>query len=310
VSGRTWEDRAVAGLAAAVRRLPRRAALAAGRAIGRSWGDADRRHLAIAADHLRLAFPDWPESRVLRTASECYGHFGAGLVDILWLHGRRPQEVLGLVDVVGREHVDAAMAAGRGIVLASGHIGNWEVHGLVHGWLFGPIGVVARPIDDPALDARLVAFRSSGGNTVVYKQRALGQVLKMLRAGRGVALLLDQNVAADDGVFVDFFGRPAATTTVAAALAAKTGCAIVPSYPRLLPDGRYRLSYEPAIFWDPATPRDRGIFRITQQIAHRLEHWVRESPEQWLWMHRRWKTQPPEGVPAHPLFADPASDGT
>jgi Kdo2-lipid IVA lauroyltransferase/acyltransferase len=307
VSGCAGEGRAVAALAAVVRRLPRRAALAAGRAIGRFWGDADRRHLAIAADHLRLAFPDWPESSVLRTASDCYGHFGAGLVDILWLQGRPREEVLRLVDVVGREHVDAAMALGRGVVLASGHIGNWEVHGLVHGWVFGPIGVVARPIDDPALDARLVAFRSSGGNTVVYKQRALGQVLRMLRAGRSVALLLDQNVAADNGVFVDFFGRPAATTTVAAALAAKTGCAIVPSYPRLLPDGRYRLTYEPAISWDPTTSRDRGIFRITQRIAHRLEQWVRESPEQWLWMHRRWKTQPRPGEATPPLFAEAAS---
>jgi KDO2-lipid IV(A) lauroyltransferase len=307
VSGRLLAGGAVAALAAVVRRLPRRAALGVGRAIGRFWGDADRRHLDIAADHLRLAFPDWPESRVRRTASECYGHFGAGLVDILWLQGRPREEVMRLVDVVGREHVDAAMAAGRGVVLASGHIGNWEVHGLVHGWLFGAIGVVARPIDDPALDARLVAFRSSGGNSVVYKERALGQVLRMLRGGRGVALLLDQNVAAEDGVFVDFFGRPAATTTVAAALAAKTGCAIVPSYPRMTADGRYLLTYEPAIVWDPTTPRERGIFRITQQLAHRLEQWVREAPEQWLWMHRRWKTQPGPGEAKPPLFAEPSS---
>jgi KDO2-lipid IV(A) lauroyltransferase len=299
-------DRGVAALAACVRLLPRRAALAVGRGFGRFWGDADRRHLAIAADHLRHAFPDWPESRVLRTASECYGHFGAGLVDILWLHGRPREEVLRLVDVEGREHVESAMAAGRGAIMATCHIGNWEVHGLTHGWIFGPIGVVARPIDDPGLDARLIAFRASGGNTVIYKQRALVQVLKMLRAGKGVAILLDQNVDADDGIFVDFFGRPAATTTVAAALAAKTGCALVPCGSRLGADGRYRLFYEPPIFWDGDTGRDREIFRITQQLALRVEQWVRESPEQWLWMHRRWKTQPGTEEPAHLLFEEPA----
>jgi KDO2-lipid IV(A) lauroyltransferase len=275
-----------------VQALPRRAALALGRALGRFWGDLDRRHLAIAADHLRRAFPEWSESRVWRTASDCYAHFGAGLVDILWLEGRPREEVLALVDVVGRPHVEAAMAAGRGAILAACHIGNWEVHGLAHGWVFGPIGVVARPFENPAFDARLVAFRSSGGNTVIYKQRALGQVLKLLRAGHGVALLLDQNVAADDGIFVDFFGRPAATTTVAAALAAKTGCALVPSHTRLLPDGRYRLTYEPVLSWTRDADRDREIFRITQWLTHRVERWVRDAPEQWLWMHRRWKTQP------------------
>jgi KDO2-lipid IV(A) lauroyltransferase len=302
----TLVDSTVGALASVVRRLPRRGALAVGRALGRFWGDADRRHLRVAADHLRRAFPDWPESRVLRTASECYGHFGAGLVDILWLAGRPREEVLRLVDVEGREHVERAMAAGKGAIMAACHIGNWEVHGLAHGWLFGPIGVVARPIDDRGLDARLVAFRSSGGNTVIYKQRALVQVLKMLRAGQGVAILLDQNVAADDGIFVDFFGRPAATTTLAAALAAKTGCAIVPSGTRLGADGRYRLFYEPPIFWEPDPSRDQQIFRITQKLALRVEQWVRESPEQWLWMHRRWKTQPEPGEPVAPLFAEPA----
>src|SRR4030095_1542091 len=98
-------------------------------------------------------------------------------------------------------------------------------------------------ICDAGLDARLVAFRSSGGNSVIYKQRALVQILKKLRAGQGIALLLDQNVAAEDGIFVDFFGRPAATTTVAAALAAKTGCAIVPCGSHLRAGGRAHLFY-------------------------------------------------------------------
>lgn len=272
--------------------LPRRAALAFGRSLGRFFGDFDRRHLGLAAQNLRRAFPAWNDSRVRRTASEVYGHFGAVLVDVLWLQGRSREEVLSLVEVAGREHVDAAMAAGRGAIMASCHLGSWDVHGLAHGYLFGPIGVVARPIDNPELDERLCAFRAAGGNTVIYKVRALAQVLRLLRAGRGVAMLLDQNVGAEDGVFVSFFGRPAATTTVAAALAVKTGCRLVPSYSELLPDGRYRLCYERALSPDPEADKEAETFRITQELARRTEDWVRRRPEQWLWMHRRWKTQP------------------
>jgi Kdo2-lipid IVA lauroyltransferase/acyltransferase len=272
--------------------LPRRAVLAFGRSLGRLFGDLDRRHLALAARQLRAAFPEWTESRVLRTASEVYGHFGAVLVDVLWLQGRSREEVLSLVEVSGREHVEAAMAAGCGAIMATCHIGSWELHGLAHGYLFGPIGVVARPIDNPELDARLCEFRTAGGNTVIYKVRALVQVLRLLRAGRGVALLLDQNVDASDGVFVSFFGRPAATTTVAAALAMKTGCRLVPCYSEFLPDGRYRLCYEAPLAMAPEADKQAETLRITQELARRTESWVRARPEQWLWMHRRWKTQP------------------
>ena len=197
-----------------------------------------------------------------------------------------------LVEVEGREHVDAALAAGRGVLLVTAHIGNWEMHGLAHGWLFGPIGVIARPLDNPALDDRLCALRTQGGNTVISKRKALATVLRFLREGRGVAVLIDQNVQEKDGIFVDYFGRPAATTTVAAALALKTGCAVIPSHALIQPDGRYRLIYDPPLQWQPSGDRGGDIALITQRLTSVIEGWVREAPEQWLWMHRRWKTQP------------------
>jgi KDO2-lipid IV(A) lauroyltransferase len=291
-----WGAAFVTALAA---RAPRKAALAFGRGLGRFWGDLDRRHTAIAADNLRRAFPDWDASRVRRTASDVYAHFGQVLLDVLWMSSRPPQRAPELVESIeGREHVERALAEGRGFVIATAHLGNWELHGLVHGLVFGSIGVVARPLDNPALDARLVASRAAGGNQVIYKQRALQQVLRLLRGGRGVAILLDQNTAEGQGVFVDFFGRPASTTTVVAALAAKTGCAIVPAWSRLLPDGRYRLVYRPALRFEPDGDREQGIARLTQRITAVLEDAIREAPEQWLWIHRRWKTQPPAAEPA------------
>jgi KDO2-lipid IV(A) lauroyltransferase len=296
---RALEARAAALVSGVVSVAPRRAALAMGRGLGRLLGDLDRRHVAIAADNLRHAFPHWDEDRLLRTARAVYAHFGQVLLDILWAQGRSREEVLAFVDVVGREHVEEAMAAGRGAILTTAHIGNWELHGIAHGWTFGPIGVVARPLDNLALDRRLCALRAAGGNTVIYKQRALAQVIRALRDGRGVAILLDQNVQAGDGIFVDFFGRPASTTTVAAALALKTGCALVPCHTELGSDGRYRAIYEPAVRRSPSGDRQADLAWLTQELTRRIESWVRGRPEQWLWIHRRWKTQPE--APASPL---------
>jgi KDO2-lipid IV(A) lauroyltransferase len=288
------EAAAASAVGALVRPLPRSLALGLGRLLGRALAAVDRRHVRIAADNLRPAFPDWDDERRERTARAVYSHFGAVLVDILWLQWRSRDEMLSLVEVVGREHVEKAMAQGRGVILCAAHIGNWELHGIAHGFLFGAIGVVARPLDNPALDRRLCAFRGVGGNEIVYKKRALAQVIRTLRDGRGIAMLLDQNVQEQDGIFINFFGRPAATTTVAAALALKTGCVLVPSHTEMTPDGRYRLHYESPVAVSPDAERTAEIARVTQELAARAEVWIRRIPGQWLWIHRRWKTQPAE----------------
>jgi KDO2-lipid IV(A) lauroyltransferase len=287
-------ETAAAGLVSAlVRPLPRRAALGLGRGLGRAWAALDARHVAIAEDNLRRAFPEWGGARVRATARGVYAHFGRVLLDILWMAGRDRAAVLRHVEVTGGEHVEAALRAGRGALLVTAHIGNWELHGVAHGFLFAPIGVVARPLDNPALDARLCDFRRLPGNTVIYKRRALAQVLGLLRENRAVAVVIDQNVQEGDGVFVDFFGRKAATTTVAAALALKTGCALVPARTALDERGRYRLVYETPVAAGPGGDRGEDLVRLTQELTTVIEGWVRETPDQWLWMHRRWKTRPP-----------------
>lgn len=290
------EAAAAAVVGAFVGLLPRGAALRLGGLLGQAWGRLDRRHLRIAEENLARAFPDWDGRRRRSAALGVYTHFGRTLLDILWMAGRDREEILRLVDVEGAEHVEAARAAGRGALLVTAHIGNWELHGAAHGWLFGPIGVVARPLDNPALDRRLCDFRRRPGNTVVYKRRALPVVLGLLRDNRGVAVLIDQNVQPGEGVFVDFFGRDAATTTVAAALALKTGCALIPTHTELGDDGRYRLVYEPPLALPAAGDRAAVQRRLTQDLTSAIERWVRRRPEQWLWLHRRWKTQPQGGA--------------
>jgi len=290
------EARAAALATRTLAHLPRRWELAVARGLGTLWGELDRRHVAIAAANLQRAFPHWDEGRAWRTARDVYRHFAAAMIDLLWLDGRTREEIMALVEVQGREHLETALAAGKGGLVVTGHMGNWELHGLVHGWLFGPIGVIARRLDNPFLDERLCSLRARGGNTVNYKQKALATVLRLVRQGRFTAVLIDQNVQEKDGIFVDYFGRKAATTTVAAALALKTGCALVPAHSLLLPDGRYRLIYDPPVAFTPTGDRAADIAALTQTLTGVIESWVREVPEQWLWLHRRWKTQPAGGA--------------
>jgi KDO2-lipid IV(A) lauroyltransferase len=303
------EARAAAVVERLVRRLPRPWALGLGRTLGRLLADLDPRHVRIAAENMRHAFPHWDESRRLRTARAVYAHFGQTLLDILWMDGQPPERLLALVVEDGRENVDRVRAARRGAVYVTAHFGNWEFYGVAWGWMGEPIGVVARPLDNALLDARLTAFRARSGNIVISKRRALQEILRLLHQGEGVAFLVDQNVQAEDGIFVQFFGRPAATTTVAAALAVKTGCALVPVHCESLPDGRYKFVYGRPIEWTSSGNRQDDIARLTQELTSVIEGWVRQRPEQWLWMHRRWKTQPrPAPVPdaaRAPVAAEP-----
>ena len=298
---------AAAVVSAIVRRLPRAAVLAIGRGLGRIWAAFDRRHLRIAADNLRLAFPDWEESRVQATAIGVYSHFAAVLLEILWMEGRPLQELMALTEIEGLEPLQTALARGRGIVCPIAHLGNWELQGVATPSLIGSSAVVARPLDNPALDKRLVTFRTSTGNVVIYKQKALAHILKTLREGRLVAIMLDQNVQAKDGIFVRFFGRSACTTTVAAALAIKTGCPIVPARCVRRADGRYRMAYGPPVEWSASGRREEDIKALTQQLTSIIEGWVRETPEQWLWLHRRWKTRP---FPSLETSSSPGLEGS
>ena len=286
------EAAAAAIAAGLLRRLPRRLVLAAGSLLGRAWGRIDARHRRIAIDNLRASFPDWSPERLESVARGVYAHFGAVIFDLLWMADRSGPELAALVDVEGVENARAVQASGRGVIYCTGHIGNWEIHGIIHALRLGPVAVVARPLENPALDARLCALRSVTGNAVIYKRKALASVLRELRAGRTVAMVLDQNVLLEDGIFVDFFGRKAATTTVAGALALKTGCALVPAWTELQRNGRYRLRYEPALEVRADADRETEIARLTQELAARTEGWIRRVPDQWLWLHRRWKTQP------------------
>jgi KDO2-lipid IV(A) lauroyltransferase len=275
-----------------VRRLPRRLVLALGSGLGRVWGALDARHLRVAADNLRQAFPDWDEARVQATAHGVYAHFGAVILDLCWMAGRPADELSG-TRRPRRRRAPAERARRRTrrrlAFRPPRQLGD-------PGRGFRAEGRQRRhdraPARQPGARPRLNELRTSTGNTVIYKQKALAQVIQTIRSGGIVAILIDQNMQAKDGSSCASSAGRRARRPSAAALALKTGCAIVPVRCLLQKNGRYRMVYGPPVDWPRSGRKDEDVAALTQHLTSIIEGWVRETPEQWLWLHRRWKTRP------------------
>lgn len=175
----------------------------------------------------------------------------------------------------------------------SAHFGNWELAALRQALAGVPLDLVARPLDNPWLDDAFNRWREAAGNRVLAKHGALRSVVRSLREGRPVAILVDQDIRGTPQVFVPFFGKPAATTSTMGELAVRTGAAVVPvvSFPR--PDGGYRIVYQPEIEIPSAGTHEERAYAVTERATAIVEGWVREDPASWLWLHKRWKTRPP-----------------
>jgi len=196
------------------------------------------------------------------------------------------------IEYRGFEHFEAAKARGRGVLFATGHIGNWELSAFAHALLAEPMHVVVRPLDNPRLDALVKRYRTASGNRILDKKDFLRSILEALRRNEAVGILIDQNTLPEQGVFVDFFGTLASTGTTFAKLAAKTGAAVIPGYAWWDgARGKYVLEFDP--IFEMSGKVDDDTARLTKHI----EGVIRKRPEQWLWLHRRWKSRP-EGEPA------------
>ncbi len=272
--------------------IPRALFLRVGRTLGALIAALDPKHRNIAKDNLRRSFPAWTEAEVDRTARGVWVHFGGVMFDLVRILARGPASVDPLVTIEGREHAERAHRSPHGVILITGHFGNWETHGIVHAKHFGSIGVVARPLDNPRLNAAMTALRESAGNEVIEKEHAMIRSMRRLKAAQGIAFVVDQNVQEKEGIFVNFFGRPACTTPFAARLALKTGAMVLPCRAVMTGDLRYRVIYDAPI--DPSTfgSSDEAVRNLTQAMTDITEAWIRANPDQWLWMHRRWHTQP------------------
>jgi Kdo2-lipid IVA lauroyltransferase/acyltransferase len=267
-----------------------RGVLAVGSLLGRAFYLVDGGHRRLAIDNLRAAFPLRSRPECVAIARRMFEHVGQLLMVLLKFSTLTPEQMLSLVEFDGEDRVRAAHAHGRGVLLFTGHFGFWEINALVHALVLNPIAVLARPLDNPSLHDLLERVRTSTGNTVIYRRGAIRRVLRALAANQAVAVLIDQHMHAD-AVYVDFFNRPAATTSALAALAMKTGAPVVPVFALPLPGGRFRMVYEHPVEPPPADDPD-ALRKFTQRCTDVLEMYVRRYPELWLWMHRRWRDVP------------------
>ena len=201
----------------------------------------------------------------------------------------------------GGEHFAAAQRRGRGVLFATAHLGNWELSAYAHALLTGPMHVLVRPLDNPLLDRFVERRRALSGNRVIAKQEYARAIFKALAANEAVGVLIDQNAALGTGAFIDFFGVPASAGTGFARIAARAGAAVIPGFALWCQaERRYILRFYPPV------PLTGDAARDTQALQAQLESVIREYPDQWLWIHRRWKTRPPgeaslyESVPGTP----------
>ncbi len=200
-----------------------------------------------------------------------------------------------LFEIEGLEHLEAAFAKGKGVLVFSAHLGNWELIAQRQALAGFPMDFLARPMDNPWLERGLKKWRELPGNRVLGKHGALRHALRTLKANRGLAILIDQNVHAPPRFYLPFFDRPAMTSPTLGHLTVKVGAPIVPVASIPKPDGGYRIVYQKELAPLPDGDDEMRIRELTERANRQIETWIRDNPHTWLWLHNRWKSAPLPG---------------
>lgn len=250
------------------------------------------KHKLIAVHNLTRSFPEKSLNEILRILKATYASFTlifAEFFDILYMNKDNLEQ---WVSVRGLDHYEKACRDGKGVLLFTGHFGNWEIGNAALAILSKPPVFMARILDSPFLEEASTWARSTLDIGNIHKENAMRPTLRLLRNGEAIKLLIDQNVAANEGVFVDFFGRPACTTTGIALIALRTGAAVLPIFTTRMPDGRYLTEIGQQVETVHTGNQGRDVLVNTQNYTKVIEDHIRKYPEQWFWLHQRWKTKP------------------
>jgi len=272
---------------------PRQKRIALGETIGSLWRLLDVRHRRLALNNVSLAFPDWPEEKVKAVVRSNFRHIGRTGAEFLGLGSMTRDELLGMHKFEGLEILNEAAGQGKGVLILTAHIGNWELAGMSVAELGRPCFAVARRLSNPLTDARVTALRESFGLKVIPHRNAVKPILKALKQGAMVGFLMDQRARSKEALTSMFFGRKAATNSGLATIAVRTGAPVIPAFGETVAGGHVVRFCEPVKIPERATAHE-SIQAMTEEFDLIIEKAVRRIPEQWFWVHDRWRL--PEGM--------------
>ena len=278
----------IAALTGLLRGLSWRSAQRLGALLGRCAHLVAGRERRRAHEHLAIAFPQLSTAERRRLTRACFAHLGTSLCECLELLSMRLEEVERWLHVEGWDELERAREGGRPVLVLTGHCGNWELLGPVSARRGVRLVGLARQQDDPAFDQLMIRVRARFGTGTISRGTpgAAGELRRVLRGGGALTMLIDQDTKVE-GTWVPFFGRPAFTPLGAAQLALRHQMAVVPAFVERLGDGSHVATFHPVL----QLPDDE--VEATALMTRTIEEQVRRRPEQWVWMHRRWRTQPP-----------------
>jgi KDO2-lipid IV(A) lauroyltransferase len=251
--------------------------------------------------NLRLAFPEWTEAQRRRVIYRLFQNFGRMLADFAHFPRWNRDNIERLIIYDGFENYECAQSQGRGVLFLTAHFGNWELGSFAHGVYGYPCHFVVRDMDNPLIDRLINRYRCLSGGTAINKSEFARGVLRAFAQGNAVGVLADQNMMLNEGVFVELFGRLACTSTGPARVVRKTRVPVVLGL--VIWDAKlrkYRLRFE-AVEWIKRDDPEDEILANTANFTRLIEEYARRYPDQWLWVHRRWKTRPPGEPPLYPF---------
>jgi KDO2-lipid IV(A) lauroyltransferase len=249
------------------------------------------KHRLIAIHNLMRSFPDKSLEEIIRIAKESYLSISLVLVEFYDIPSLNKDNLNQFITVRGLDNYTNACNEGKGVLLFGAHFGNWEIGNVALAILTRPLSFVYRILDSKLLEGIITTVRASCGNTSLPKENAMRQMIRLLKKDTTISLLIDQNVAWYGGVFVDFFGRKACTTSGLALLAMHTEAPVLPFFTSRLPDGKYLLEIGGKVGIISSENREADILINTQNFTKIIEEHIRQYPEQWFWVHQRWKTK-------------------